>query len=211
MISMDPWVWVSAIMTICSFSLLYGDNKLFKFGEYTFIAVVIGHSVVTGIKTLQGNFLNLFNGKNLMLAIPLVLGIMVLFVAYKKYAWVASIPYSVLIGVNTGLIIRATLATDVIGTVRSTIAETGKIFVGSPTDQLGYLIRVIFTTVTLFYFIFTLFYQGTTGRFVGYLRTAGKYMLLLYLGVALGNTALQSSGLATSAINRLLRQWLGFG
>jgi hypothetical protein len=211
MISSDPWVWVAAILTICSFSLLYGDNKLFRFSEYTFIAVVVGHSVVTGLQTFQGNFKLLFTGENLSLIIPFILGIMVLFVAYRKYAWIATIPYAVMIGINTGLVMRATITTNIVGTIRSTIAETGKIFIGPPTSQLGYLIRVIFTIGALFYFLFTVFYQGTGSNFVGYLRTFGKYTLLIFLGLSLGNSAMQSSGLATSALNRLLRQWLGFG
>lgn len=211
MISTDPWVWVSAILTICSFTLLYGDNKLFRFAEYTFTSVVIGHSVVVGFQTLNTRFYPLITGQQPLLIISLILGIMSLFVAWRKYAWVASIPFAVVVGIGTGLQMRAMINTDILGGLRATIAEAGKILVGSPTDQLGYLIRVVFTLGALFYFLFTLFIKGTGSNVVGYLRNFGKYVLLIYLGLALGNSAMQYSGLATSAINRLVRTWLGFG
>ena len=63
MISTNPWVWVSAILTLCSFSLLYGDNKFFRFAEYTYTAVVVGHAVVFGLQTLAGRFQPLFSGQ----------------------------------------------------------------------------------------------------------------------------------------------------
>jgi hypothetical protein len=211
MISTDPWVWISAILTIFSFTLLYGDNKFFRFAQYTYTAVVVGHSVVVGVQTLQGRFSPLISGQKPMLLISLILGLMVLFVVWRPYAWIASIPYAVIIGVGTGLMMRATLQTDVIGSVRAVIAETGKIFIGSPYDQFGYLIRVTFTIGTMFYFLFTVFVKGTGSKPVSYLRDFGKYALLIYLGLSLGNSAMQYSGLGASAINRLLRQWLGLG
>jgi hypothetical protein len=208
---MDPWVWVSAFLTICSFSLLYGDNKLFRLAEYTFTSVVIGHSVVVGLQTLYPRFYPLLTGQQPLLIISLVLGVMVLFVAWRKYAWVASIPFAVIVGVGCGLSIRASITTDIIGGIRATISETAKIFVGSPIDQFGYLIRVTFTLGTIFYFLFTVFVKGPGSGTVNKLRTFGKYVLLITLGLALGNSAMQYSGLATSAINRLIRSWLGFG
>jgi len=210
MISTDPWVWISAILTLCSFSLLYGDNKFFRFAEYTYTAVVVGHAVVIGLQTLAGRFQPLFSGQQPGLIVSLILGLMVLFIAWKEYAWIASIPYAVILGVGTGLSMRAVIATDVVASIRATIAETGMIFVGNPLDKFGYFIRVVFTIGAMFYFLFTLFVDGKGSKPVSYLREFGKYALLIYLGLSLGNSAMQYSGLATSAINRLLRQWLGF-
>lgn len=211
MISMDFWIWVSAFFTICSFSLLYGDNPLFRFGEYTFISVVVGHAVVVGLQTLYPMFYPLVNGTNLLLIVPLILGIMALFVAWRKYAWVASLPFAVIIGIGTGLAMRATITTDIIGSLRAIIQETGNIFIGTPGDRLGYLIRIVFSLGAMFYFFFTIFVKGRGSVTIGWLRNFGKYVLLIYLGISLGNSAMQFSGEATVAINRLLQLWLGFG
>lgn len=209
MISTDPWVWISAFMTICSFSLLYGDNKLYRIGEYTYAGVVIGHSVVMGIETLRSRFYPLTTGAKPILIVPLILGIMSLFVVWKRYAWMASIPLAVVLGVGSGLSMRGLMMTDIVGNVRAVVSEVPKIFIGPPASQLGYIIRIAFTIGTMFYFYFTVFVKGPLSKPVSYLREFGKYALLLYLGLSIGNQAQQYSGLATSAINRLIRSWLG--
>ena len=196
-------------MTICSFSLLYGDNPLFRIGEYTYTATVVAHSVVTGMQTLRSRFLPLFTGANPLLIVPLILGIMSIFVVWKKYAWIASFPIAVLIGVGTGLSLRALMLTDIIGNMNAVVSETALIFVGPPVNQLGYFIRVIFTLAGVVYLLFTVFIRGPVSKPVGYIRTFGKYVFLSYLGLSVGNAIMQHSGLATSALSRLITQWLG--
>lgn len=211
MISTDPWVWIAAFFTLCCYSLLYGENKFFRLAEYTFVAAVVGHSLVVGLNTLRSRFAPLISGQQPLLIISLILGIMALFVAWPKYAWLASLPFSILIGVSTGLAMRATIYTDLIQNLNAVITETGKIFVGSPLDQLGYLVRVSFTLITMSYFLFTFVLKGPSNRVLQFLRDFGKYALLIWLGLAFGNEMIMYTGFATSSINRLIRQWLGFG
>jgi hypothetical protein len=134
---------------------------------------------------------------------------MSLFVVWRKYAWIASFPIAIMIGVGTGLSIRSLMMTDIIGNIRATINEAGLILVGNPADQLGYLIRVVFTIAGVVYLLFTVFLTGPLSKPVKYVRDFGKYVFLAYLGLSVGNAVMQLSGLATSAINRLLRLWLG--
>jgi len=209
MISTDPWIWLSAFMTICSFSLLYGENPLFRIGEYTFAATVIGNSVVTGIQTLQSRFLPLIQGTQPLLILSVILGIMSLFVVWRKYSWIATIPFAVVIGVGTGVSMRALISTDVVGSLRTVVSETSNIFIGRPESQLGYVIRIVFTIAGIVYLLFTVFLRGPVSKPVGYIRTFGKYVFLVYLGLTVGNAVMQTSGLATSALNRLIKSWLG--
>jgi hypothetical protein len=36
MISTDPWIWLSALLSLSCFTLLYGDNKFFRWAETTY-------------------------------------------------------------------------------------------------------------------------------------------------------------------------------
>lgn len=209
MISTDPWIWVSALLTICSFSLLYGDNPLFRFGEYTYTAIVVAHSVVTGISTLQSRFSPLFSGAKPLLIVHLILGLLSLFVVWRRYAWVASIPIAIMIGVGTALSMRALIATEILSNITAVIRESSLILVGPPVTQLGYLIRVTFTITGVFYLLFTIGHKGPLSKPLSYLRELGKYVFLSYLGLSVGNAIMQHSGLATSAIMRVLKSWLG--
>jgi len=196
-------------LTICSFTLLYGDNPLFRIGEYTYVGTVVAHSVVTGLQTLQSRFLPLVTGQKPILIISLILGIMSLFVVWRQYAWLASFPIAVMIGVGTGLSVRALMMTDIVANIKAVINETALIFNPPFSSQLGYFVRVVFTIAAVVYLLFTVFLRGPVSKPVGYIRTFGKYVFLTYLGLSVGNALMQLSGLATSAINRLLRQWLG--
>ena len=211
MISTDPWVWLSALMTIAAFSLLYGENPLFRFGEYTYTATVIGHSVVTGLSTIRNRFTPLFTGQQPMLIFSLVLGIMSIFVVWKKYAWIAAFPMSILIGVGTGISLRGVINTDIVGNMKAIVREVPLIFVGPPINQLGFLVRVTFSLSAIIYLLFTVFHKGPLSKYVEYVRTFGKYAILTYFGLNVGNVLQGNSGQAVAAINRLLRQWLGFG
>lgn len=210
MISTDPWVWIAAFMTLCSYSLLYGENLFFHIGEYTFTATVVANQVVTAIPTLRSNFLPLFTGAKPWFIIPLLLGIMTLAIVWRKYAWIASFPYALILGTNTGIYLRGAVGTTIIGNLQAIMREGGLILTGSPTDQLGYAVRIILTVCGLIYLFFTLFLKGPLSRPTEYIRSFGKYAWLVFFALMIGNGVQQYSGLATSAINRLIRTWLGF-
>jgi hypothetical protein len=227
MISTDPWIWISAFFSLCSFSLLYGDNPFFRLGETTYTATVIGHAVVTANTTLRSGFYYLFTDPfgstkivgattyyrpNLLMVIPLILGVLSLFVLWRKYAWITTLSFAVMIGVGTGTSLRLLTTTDVLGNARAAIAEVAKVI--NPPDaatQLGYLLRIVLTVAAISYFLFTVAPKGGAGKSFGYLNTLGKYALIIYMGIALGNTLQQFIGTATSAIFRLTGLWLGLG
>lgn len=211
MISTDPWIWLSALLSLSCFSLLYGDNKFFRWAETTYTAVVVGHSCVTGFTTIRDRFYPLMTGENPLLIIALILGILNLFVVWRKYSWLATVSLSLMIGVGTGLSLRALMATDILGNTKAVIGETAKLLVGPPINQLGYFLRIVFTISSLFYFLFTVVPKGRIGKPLSYIATLGKYALLMYMGCSLGNTYQQFIGTATSAIYRLTGLWLGLG
>lgn len=214
MISTDPWIWLSALLSLSCFSLLYGDNKFFRWAETTYTAAVVGHSVVTGVLTLRDRLYPLYTGTNLLLIIPAILGVLSLLVVWRQYAWMASVSMAVLIGVNTGISIRTLMGTDIIGNTRAVIGEAATIVAAdaSMMTKFGYLVRVIFTITALLYFLFTIFpRKGTAASVFDVIRDVGKYALIIYMGISLGNSMQQFTGTATSAIYRLTGLWLGLG
>lgn len=211
MISTDPWIWLSALLTLSIFSMLYGDNKAFRWAETTYTASVVGHSVVTGLLTLQDRLYPFYTGSKMILIIPLILGLTSLFVVWRRFAWVSTIAMAILIGVGTGISMRTLTATDIVGNARAVINEAASIFHGTPANQLGYLIRVVFTIVGVFYFLFTVMPKGNLNKPYNYIITMGKYILIIYMGISLGNSMQQFIGTATQAFFRLTGLWLGLG
>lgn len=214
MISTDPWIWLSALLSLSCFSLLYGDNKFFRWAETTYTASVVGHSVVTGVLTLRDRLYPLYTGEKMLLIIPAILGVFSLFVVWRKYAWMASVSMAVLVGVGTGISMRTLMGTDIIGNTRAVINEALTIVAAdaSMATRFGYLVRIVFTITAFVYFLFTIFpKKGPSVPAFNVIRDIGKYALIIYMGISLGNSMQQFIGTATSAVYRLTGLWLGLG
>ena len=214
MISTDPWIWLSALLSLSCFSLLYGDNRFFRWAETTYTASVVGHSVVTGVLTLRDRLYPLYTGEKLLLIVPAILGVLSLLVVWRKYAWMASLSMAVMVGVGTGISIRTLMGTDIVGNTRAVIGEALTIVSADASmgTRFGYLIRIIFTITAFVYFLFTIFpKKGASVPAFNFIRDIGKYALIIYMGISLGNSMQQFVGTATSAVYRLTGLWLGLG
>ncbi|UCG54987.1 MAG: hypothetical protein JSV32_01870, partial [Dehalococcoidia bacterium] len=53
MISTDPLIWVSAILTLLVYSFLYKETVLFRFVEHLFIGTATGYFVVMSVKNIS--------------------------------------------------------------------------------------------------------------------------------------------------------------
>lgn len=209
MISTDIWVWLSALLMLCILSLLYGENPFFTFAEHTYTAIVVAHAVVSGINVMSSRFTPLFTLEQPGLIIPFILGIMGIFVVWRKYAWVASFPIAIMLGVGTGLSIRGLVNTQILGNVRQLMTEFTMLLVGSPADKLGYIIRITFTFSGMIYLLFTVVLKPPLSKPLEYVRTFGKYVFITWIAVNIGTNIMGTSVYATNAVNRLIRDWLG--
>ena len=76
--STDPWVWLSALLTLCIFSFLYKDNPFFKFAEHLFTGLSVGYTIAASwFLVIKPNIIqNIFVAKDWVLLIPLAIGLL---------------------------------------------------------------------------------------------------------------------------------------
>jgi hypothetical protein len=213
MISSDLWVWLSVLLTFAMWSTLYKESKFYRWAQYTYIAVVISHSVVVGIGTLRSVFTPLFAptaGTSYLVVLSLVfslfLGIMSLLIAWRKYAWLAAIPMAILIGVGTGVSLYGLVNTDIRANIISVLTESANMVGASSTTVIANTVRILITTVIIFYFLFTIRLKGPAGR----LTTVAKYLLLMIFGFTIGNSLTSYNTYFVTSLKRVLVEWLGF-
>ena len=77
-ISLSPWIWISALLSLAVFSFLYKDNPFYRFAEHLFIGVANGYAVTFYwhnilVPTL---FDPLFRQGKLLYIIPFIIGIL---------------------------------------------------------------------------------------------------------------------------------------
>lgn len=137
---------VAAILTLCVFSYLLGDNALYRLAEHLFVGVAIGyvtivafHQIIIGkllvpIGDIVGKLLARSAGSTeavgpsdmfrlLLLLIPLVLGVMLLFKSSRRpglLSWLGSLTVAFLLGVGAAVAIAGGLLGTLLPQVNAT-------------------------------------------------------------------------------------------
>lgn len=207
MISSDPWTWLAGLLTLSILSMLYKETKIFRWAQYTYIGVVVGHDVVTGISTLTTRFTPLFTGANYSLILTFILGVMSLFVAWRKFSWVASIPIAIMVGVGTALSLYAQVRTDIVRSILSTLTEATQITGVPMMTAVANIARIVITVLAMFYFLFTIRLKGPSSR----LTTISRYILFMIFGFTVGNSLTSYNTYFVTSLKRILTEWLGIG
>ncbi len=205
MVSIDPGIWIGALMTIGIFSLGFKYNKFYKFCEYTFVGLAVSYSFVLNWDNVNRIALAGIKSGKIYLLIPIIAGVMLYSRFTPKYKWVSAYPLAILVGVGTAVAIRGKIYADII----KGIAATAKPFFG-PGDPITYINNMIFVVLFLsglIFFIFTIPIQkGKPGRLI---QKIGRFGLMLNFGALIGNTVATRYTFLIGRLQFLLYEWLG--
>lgn len=207
-ISSDPWIWISALLTICIFSFLYKDNPLYKFAEHLFVGVANGYFLTFTIHRvlIPVLFQPLFRGK-LWLILSLIIGLLYFTRFIPRISWLIRIPIAVTIGYYTGAVIPATVQADIVRQIQGTIL-TPPNFQTWNAGNWGILWSVVLflgVACTLSYFYFSRPHKGILGAS----SKVGIIFIMIGFGAAFGYTVMARISLLIGRLQYLLGDWLG--
>ncbi|HKK20898.1 MAG TPA: hypothetical protein VJ983_05445 [candidate division Zixibacteria bacterium] len=194
---------VAGLLTIAILSFLYRDNPIYRAAESLLIGVSIGYIlVITWTNTLLSIlFEPLFNGSNLWLIIPLLLGLLMLGRFSRKTTAVSRLPIAVMIGSGAGVAIPAMLYARTLkqmsATVTPFVTETGNLNVSGIVVVVGLL-------TTLAYFYFSREHKGVFGKFA----RLGTYFLMIFFGTTFGYTVMSRMSTFIGRMEFLLTDFL---
>lgn len=219
-------VWVAALLTLFILSFLYRDNPLYKFAEAVIVGVSAAYWMVVGFWTVLVP--NLF-GKLAprwiqstalpgmspvadeqwwLHAVPLVLGIMLLWRLAPRGAWIARWPLAFIIGTTAGLRLVTFLQADFLSQIQAGVQPI--VVVDQPTfaDNLGASVQngLIFvsTLAALVYFTFSIEHKGLVGK----ISRVGIWVLMITFGAAFGYTVMGRIALLALRFEFLFDDWL---
>jgi hypothetical protein len=174
--TLDIGVWVAWLLTIFAFSaVLYKDNILFKFAQYTFVGVSIGYTIAMGVKTiLDTAWTPVMHGEYVYI-IPIILGFM-LFLRFKKglesYSeWAMAF----LIAVGAALAIRGNVHAYFLEQIQATMLP---VIAEDPTTSFNNVIIIIGTLTSMLYFIMTREHKGI----LKYPTRIGRIFIMIAFG-----------------------------
>jgi hypothetical protein len=208
-LSSDIGVWIGAFLTLGIFSFLYKDNPVYKFCEHLFVGVSAGYYVVlTMISSVWPNMIQpLFwhfpEGRNFLLLIPLVLGILLFSRFFPRGDWLSRWPIAFSLGVYPALRITGFAQGDLVEQVHGTILP---LWVrGDAGTTINNLLLVGGLVTTLIFFFFSKEHKGALGGSA----KVGIYFLMISFGASYGYTVMARVSLLIGRVMFLLDNWLG--
>jgi hypothetical protein len=202
-------VWVAALLTLGIFSFLYKDNPAYKLCEHLFVGVSAGYYVVLNYySVVKPNLLDpLFLGVNghhdLLLVIPLALGVLLFSRFFPKGDWLSRWSIALILGVYPALRITGFGQGDFVEQIHGTILP---LWVANDFGAtIGNWILIVGLLATLIFFFFSKEHKGALGG----TAKVGVYFLMVSFGASYGYTVMARISLLIGRVMFLLHDWLG--
>jgi hypothetical protein len=206
-LSVDPWVWVAAMLMLCVYSFLYKDNPLYKFAEHLMVGTSIGYGLAIFYhrQILAKIYVPLSQDPwgRWYIMLGIAVSVLYLFRFVPKYGWMIRYPMAIGLGIGIGYGIPLIIQARLFEQIRYTMVP---IFV---SGDVGLTIRNILVIIgvmsCLVYFFFSVKHKGA----VGVVSRVGVVFLMIGFGASFGNTVMGRISLLIVKMQFLLADWLG--
>lgn len=204
-ISTDIWVWVSALITIGIYSVLFKDNPVYQFLESVFVGMAAGYLVVVNwFSFLKPTVVDEIGGKgHYSLIIPIVLGLLVYTRYSKTLGWLSRYTTSFMMGIGAGYVLTKDLKPLFLAQAKATMLPLW--VEGNIAQSLNNTLIVVGVVCSLMYFFFTVKRSGA----FGFGTRIGRWILMVAFGAAFGNTVMGRVSVTLGRFQFILTDWLG--
>jgi len=218
---------VAVVATLGLYSMLYRENKFYRFWEHVFVGLAAGWAlVVLWTDVLKSSWWYKMTGEvpatgasgsmgYWMYAMLLPVGLMAYTVFSKKYNWLSRIPIGIILGLYSGqqfsawMTIYGPLISD---SMKPVVPNTlvffrpDKPIVGTVygSEALSNLIALITVLCVLTYFLFSF---DVKGKLLQATSTTGRWLLMIGFGAIFGSTVMMRF---TLLVDRMYFIWIEF-
>ena len=192
-------LWAAFILMLFIYSYpLYKENPAFRFAEHTFIGTTFAITIITSITAFRNVGLTpLLNG-NIILIIPMIIGLMLYTIFSPKYRWMSKWSMGFLIGIGIGMGIRGVLMSSVLAQVISTITPPP---VYNAMTIFNFIFEALGFLFCVSYFLLTYEHKGIAK----YPTKIGRILIMLALGAMFANTTQFRLAMLSSRVQFLLQ------
>lgn len=188
---------VSAIIQLMIMTTLIKENIVSRVGVAIYLGTSVGFFASRGLNDIWAKNISKLVAGDIILIVPLILGFLLFFRLYRKFAFISRYPSAILLGSNTGLSIAgiavAQIYLQVLGTAR--------------VDTLNQAILAVWVLLVILYFIMTFESKGG----FGYATRTGRMLLMITFGVGAGGFVVARFNQMISRFIFFLFTWLGLG
>jgi hypothetical protein len=174
---------VASFFILSVLSMLWKDNPIFRIGQQAVIGAATAHYIILNFESVYKNALTPMMSGNLLLIIPLFLGLLMYTRLKKETAWLARYPTAVLVGVGTGVMIAGTLRGQIIDQLKATVVD----ILNAPTSGgftvFNTVLILIGTVTAVTFFTYTQKHATEKGlTLLGWSAKMGRIFLMISLG-----------------------------
>jgi hypothetical protein len=206
--STNPWIWVSAILTLFIFSYLYKENPFFRFAEHLFTGLTVGYAIpYYWSNYVQDYFLRpVFVDHRYIILVPFAIGLLYLTRFIPKIGYLMLIPIAIALGISNGMGLPLTVEADILKQIQGTML-TADMF-RSPWDPynglvIGVLI-LIGVVCTISYFYFSREHKGA----LKVSANIGIWFVMIGFGASFGYTVMARVSLLIGRLQFLFTDWI---
>ena len=204
-------LWASALCTFAVYSILYKENKFYRFFEHIFLGLATGYSFyLTWSLVMKPRWWDVMVGKGVWAwAFAAVVGSMFYFMYSKKHAWISKLIFGLFMGLSAGGIFREfyEIYFPQLGATMKPFVTTEALSKG-PWAAIVYAAGILLFYVVLFcvisYFFFS-FEQKNKAVKTG--ASWGRTFLMIGFGAIFGATVMGRMTLFIGRFNFLVNDW----
>lgn len=207
------WVWIAAALTLAIFSILYKENPFYRVAEHLFLGLSVGYSLtfIWHNALWQLALRPLFVGGDLILIIPILLGLLYFTRLIPKASWMIRIPLAIALGWSSGVAIPRMFQASIFRQMQAGVEQLAPDrFAGdslfSLTGGFWGILMLLGTLATLMYFFFSRKEKSVLSRVAS---PVGIFFIMLGFGATFGLTVMSRISLLIGRLQFLLRDWLG--
>jgi hypothetical protein len=201
-------VWFGALCTLGLYSILYRENRVFRFFEHLFLGLATGYAIYAAWndvllprwwKPMTGPVAE--GGGRWWWAFALPAGLLFYLIYSRRYAWMSRLIFAVFFGFTAGQAFQAFASLN-FPLIRSAInVPLWNVPLSTAVNNLLFLIILL---SVMSYFFFSFEQRGTVAR----VSRLGRYLLMFAFGAIFGSTIMARMSLLIGRVYFLLNDWL---
>jgi hypothetical protein len=209
-------VWVAAICTLGLYTILYKENKVFRFFEHLFIGLATGYTIyITWNDALKPRWwVPMVERGEWWWAFALPAGLMFYLVYSKKYAWMSRLIFGLFFGAAAGRefqrfsatyfpLVKSAATVPLVNPPEATVPDA--YFLSPASAVLNNVLFLVILVSVMTYFFFS-FEQKS--RPVQAASKFGRYVLMFAFGALFGSTIMARMSLLIGRVYFLVHDWI---
>ena len=209
-------VWIAALCSLGIYSILYRENKVYRFFEYLFLGVATGYTIyITWNDTLKPLWWEPMTGKGFWwLALALPAGFLFYMVYSRKNSWMSRLIFGLFFGAAAGRAFQGFAATY-FPLLKSAVnvplyhppeaAAPGAYWLTPYSAVLNNVLFLAIIIAVMTYFFFSFEHRTPAVRNVA---RFGRYTLMFAFGAIFGSTIMARMSLLIGRMYFLIHDWI---